>query len=214
MRARLLALFLGSVLLPLATARAVVLEPGATVTPNALGGGMGSELDSDDQDFAFGGAVGEATWSVSADTLVPIGIDPALDLRFSYQFFSAPESSPADPIMRIELADFSGVTIDVVFNNFCFGDVNPTLATRTADGRVVTLEFTGVNEIAPGFDTYCIYLRTDAEDFDLDGTITLSSAAGEATLPGPQPVPEPGQIALLLTGGFVLAAARRHWRTC
>jgi hypothetical protein len=209
----ILAFYVSALLLAAVTARAVPLPPGGTITPNGLGGGGGTQLGSDDGDFAFGGVVGDLNWTVTADTLIPDPVDPALALRFAYVIRNHAESASEDPILRVELADFSGVEIDLVFNPFCFGDVVPTSATRTLDGRVVTLEFTGVNEIIPDFSTRCIYLRTNGADFDSNGSITLHSLAGMTALPGPQPTPEPeaGALAslLALTGLRARAAANR-----
>lgn len=195
-------------------ARAVPLAPGETVTPNSRTGGGGTEIVSDDPLFTFGTVTGELEWRVTSDSIFPPGIDPSLSLRFSYQIYN--DSTPgSDSITSMELSDFSGVAVDVVYNPGCFGESDPTSATRSADGSTVTLVFAGGEAIGPGEQTRCIYVRTDGADIEEGGSIVLRSAlGGSIVLPSFQPVPEPEAAPLGALAGLALVAglrrARRH----
>ncbi len=184
-----------------------VLLPGATV--NNL-------PDFED----FGDVLASIATSFGTGTSIPSGpfnetvITNTGDNPFGNQFltFAFEFRVTAGDVVELSLPGFSGFSTAVKECTSCTTGTPALDATRSADGDVVSFDFTGIE--ANGNNTASLAIYTNASVF-ADPMITLTDISGSvAPLPGllPAQAPEPGSLGLLGTVMVALGAFRYRGR--
>jgi len=141
-------------------AQAIALPPGATdVVPNTLSGGGGTGIMAQELPFAVGGLAFAVSQRLRTESITPSA--PPRQYELGVDIANRPGSAGAITSLTISgLAN--ALDLDVSYNNFAFGNRNPSTASRSADGDRVTFTFSGSDELDPGDSTRDLRLRFDA----------------------------------------------------
>ncbi len=93
---------------------------------------------------------------------------------------------------------FAGFGTDVDFRTDGSGTIGPDQASRNAAGDEVLIDFFSTNLLFPGAESFFFFVKTDATDFDENGTgsLAFSSNLGGGTFDFDtfQPVMKPGTL--------------------
>jgi len=112
-----------------------------------------------------------------------------------------------DPISRLSITDFSGFSTAVAqgtpWNLFQPVD----LATRSANGRVVS--FAWLTGVQPAAEARYVYVYTDAKTYTKGSASVLNGGMANVSTFAPGAVPEPASIAVLGLGAAALIRRRR-----
>ena len=180
------------------------LNPGGAISANPSGAPVGGVvLDSVTNNYSSGIMSGTLiTRVVQGDTSNPYG-----GLDFEYQFNVNPGST--DTASQLTVTSFAGFMTDVSYNP-ASGGVAPTLFSRSSVGDTLRFSFF-TPDVAAGQTTDWIVVQTSASTFTAGvGAIIDGQATDVATL-APLPVPEPGTMALLISGlGAMAIVIRRN----
>ena len=144
-----------------APARAIDLPPGAqNVVPNALSGGAGTGITSQSLPFELDNGIELLVYqNLRTESGSPAA--PPRDYELDVDILN--RSSSSLPITSVTISGLANaINLDVSFNNFAAGSREPSTASRSADGDLVTLTFDGSDEIDPGTSTRDMRLRFDA----------------------------------------------------
>jgi hypothetical protein len=117
-------------------------------------------------------------------------------LDFYYRVFNDVSSSGSlDFVTR---NSFTGFGTDVEFRTDGLGTIGPDQASRNAAGDEVLFDFFSTNLLFPGAQSYSFFVKTDATDFDENGTgsLAFSSNLGGGTFDFDtfQPVMKPSAL--------------------
>lgn len=83
-------------------------------------------------------------------------------------------------VVAASVTDYAGLTTDVDYDRSSPGFHVPGQATRSGDGVLITYSF-ALDPINETEDSKIFYAETDAEDFAVLGSMTISVATGEST---------------------------------
>jgi hypothetical protein len=180
-----------------------VLLPGGTVTNLPDFEDFGDFLATLNTSFGTGNSIpsGPFTEAVLTNTEDnPFG-NQFLTFAFSFRVTRG-------DVVEISLPGFSGFSTAVKECTVCNSGTPALDATRSADGDIVSFDFTGI--LANGNNTASLAIYTDAPLF-ADPMITFTDiSGGVAPMAGllPAQAPEPGSLGLLGTAMLVLGALR------
>lgn len=143
-------------------------------------------------------------------------------LKAEVDTLNAVSHMPQEALHRITLTPFGTFTTDVGFDaanttSGISGDTQPATMDRGLVGAEVGFNFFPLippdNAVLPGHNTYDLIIKTNAPNYEI-GQFGLIDGGGN-TYSGLVPaVPEPGSLALLMTGGLpLLGLLRRRGRT-
>jgi len=129
-------------------------------------------------------------------------------LDFVYKFGN--DASSASKIERMTAYNFAGFTTNVGYVAGS-GDVTPTSADRTTDGKVVGFNFLAPGSVAAGENTDIMVIKTNATDWTA-GTYTFQDggATTVAAYAPALPTPEPSTLLSLGLGGVVVFGISRR----
>jgi len=209
----------------LPSAFAVVLSPGDTSVPlpgttSALRPELaGLVLVDTIRPWTIMTPQGNITGRVQ-DRVVRENVSGTLDF-YTRLFVDSVPDFPAPPfsgVIRTDRSSFAAFATDVDWRIDGLGNIPPTEASRTPDGSTVSFLFGGgrVNPThLPGGSNF-FFVKTNATEFNAQGSMLLSSVAGApppftTSFAAYQPIPEPSAVALLLAGlaGVGVFALRR-----
>jgi len=230
-RACSLALLLGLpvMLIFSAAASASLLAPGTTLPPDIFSACPGctllASLNSGPITVSNGQGITltfDVVSAVYADPSNPFG---AGDLDFLYQVTNV---SGNDFIGRVTAGVFSGFMTDVGFTAtgsalpgglFVNGTQAPQLVSRSTvvpnNGATIGFVYNGLapSTSAPGTTSTALEIQTNAKNFAAGNVNLIDDLVGSAAAFEPaSAVPEPGSLALVLTGvGFLPLLRKRVW---
>ncbi len=176
-------------------------------------------------EYTFTNPTGDPTWNTTTGVggdwttgLAPFGnhIGPGWDDTggfFSYNTYWPTDGADGDDLWARTTIDLTGYDPDSVFwnlgvdNGFKLYLNGSLIASDNREGYTSRWEYSGVfgNALLPGVNVLAVALEDHgvATAFDMN-------VIGD---PLPQPVPEPGSMLLLLSGGLgALASLRKRWR--
>ncbi len=117
-------------------------------------------------------------------------------LDFSYRISN--DVSSAGSLDFVTRNSFAGFGTDVDFRTDGSGTIGPDQASRNAAGDEVLFDFFSTNLLFPGAESFFFFVKTDATDFDENGTgsLAFSSNLGGGTFDFDtfQPVMKPGTL--------------------
>lgn len=143
-------------------ARAIDLPPGAlNVVPNSLSGGAGTILMRQELPFELDNGIELLVAQLlRTESATPVASTPR---QYELSIDISNRASSSGGITSLAISGLADATnLDVSFNNFAAGSAEPTTASRSVDGDVVTFTYTGSDEIDPGSSTRDLRLRFDA----------------------------------------------------
>lgn len=190
---------------------AAVLAPGGTVSSIPDFEDFGTLLAS--VDTAFGnGSSPSGPFHEEVDTNT--GFNP-----FGNQFlvFALAFRVTNGDVVQISLPGFSGLSTAVKECTSCTGGTPAFDATRSANGDVISFNFSGNGIVANGNETASLAIYTNASAYVDPPMISFTDInGGVAVAPGfaPAAVPEPGSFGLLGAAMLVLGALRATRRLC
>jgi len=212
-------------LLMVGQARANVVTPGSSTTPDIYGDVSGTVLATYTNTYSASPSLGgEYTEIVLKDSVTGL-------LDFVYQF---KETGGTDSVGRITADHYTGFATDIgiattlnllIANDpYGLGTAQPKLiggVDRDAGGNVVGFNFdkTGLpTDLTPGSTSMLLVIKTDASDFQfnhtgvIDGIPTIASpTVGPAPAGGGllAPLPSTAGLGLVLLGGLGFGRGRR-----
>jgi hypothetical protein len=117
-------------------------------------------------------------------------------LDFSYRIVN--NVSSGGSLDFVTRNSFAGFGADVDFRTDGLGTIGPDQASRNAAGDEVLIDFFSTNLLFPGAESFFVFVKTDATDFDENGTgsLAFSSNLGGGTFVFDtfQPVMKPGTL--------------------
>ena len=117
-------------------------------------------------------------------------------LDFSYRIVN--DVSSGGSLDFVTRNSFAGFGTDVDFRTDGSGTIGPDQASRNAAGDEVLIDFFSTNLLFPGAESFFFFVKTDATDFDENGTgsLAFSSNLGGGTFDFDtfQPVMKPGTL--------------------
>ncbi len=215
-RTTLLGMALFSVM-TMTQARATVLPPGSTVTPDAesnpLNDPTATVLAKKQGSYTTQGGGKSVDLGTYTSWVVR---EASGKLDFLYQFTANSQSSTS--IERLTMYNFTGYTTNVGYvassgSNCGPGSSNiaPTSASSNTAGSVISFNFSGSNAVEPGQCSDILIIRTNATSYT-SGLLSLQDGS-TATVAcyAPKVVPEPTALALSgVAGVCMLGYARRR----
>jgi hypothetical protein len=141
--------------------RAIDLPPGAQdVVPNSLSGGGGTAIMTHDLPYELDGGI-ELLVSQRLRTESSTPAAPPRAYELTVDILN--RSSSSGGITSLAISGLAAAAnLDVSFNNAAFGNREPSTASRSADGDLVTFTFADSDELDPGNSTRDLRLRFDA----------------------------------------------------
>ena len=197
-------------------ARAAVLLPGGSVTPDILAGPAGTLVASTTQPLPAVGSITAAVVLNAGGTLdfyyqITNSLSvPAHDLaRNSNDAFAVPVTFDTEVFYRLENG---GLPIFTAGN----AGATPLTADRGLDGLVVGFNFTAIGQptatkIQPGETTRILVIRTNATEFTLGNSFVINGViSGAQTFAPTAVVPEPASLVLLSSAFAAAGYMARH----
>jgi len=212
------------------TAGASLLAPGTTLPPDIFSACPNCTLLASLNSGPITVSNGQGI-SLTFDVVSAVYTDPsnpfgAGDLDFMYQVTNV---SGNDFIGRVTAGVFSGFMTDVGFTAigselpgglFVDGTQAPQLVSRSTvvpnNGATIGFVYNGLapSTFAPGTTTTALVIQTDAKNFTTGNVNIIDDVVGSTPAFEPaSAVPEPGSVALVLTGiGFLPLMRKRVWQ--
>jgi hypothetical protein len=200
-RLTIISMFLAASLAPAATITTpAILTPGSTVSSLPDFEDFGDFLGTLSTSFGTGQSSPSGTFLETVITNTADNPFGNQDLTFAFAF-----RVTAGDVVEISLSGFRGWFTAVKECTVCNGGTPALDATRSADGDVVSFDFTGIE--ANGNSTASLAIYTNAPSFT-DPMITYTDVSGSTALSnGLLPAaPEPGSLGLVLVGSLVASA--------
>lgn len=188
-----------------------VLAPGGTVSSIPDFEDFGTVLNSINTAFGNGSSPsGPFQEVVETDT----GFNPFGNQFLVFAFLFRVTNGD---VVQISLPGYSGLSTAVKECTTCTGGTPAFDVTRSADGDVISFNFSGNGIVANGNETASMAIYTNASAYVDPPMISFTDIGGRVALaPGfaPAAVPEPGSFGLLGMAVFVLAAWCATRRPC
>ena len=158
-------------------ALAIDLPPGGVVAlPGSLSSG-GEIIRDVHIAFEIRDAVGTTLFAGIVQDRVVRRVDGKL--IFAKRIRDTLVDTPGE-VVAASVTDYAGLTTDVDYDTSSVGFRVPDQATRTGDGVLITYSF-ALNPIHETEESKFFYAETDAEEFAVVGSMTISVATGEST---------------------------------
>lgn len=188
--------FLGSI----SGVRAADVAPGETVLISGTNAVVrpelsGSVIYDEELPFEIVGTSGSLLYrGILQNRVVRSDADETLDFYYRIRDTQGGLNGVLD---AMSTSGFAGWDMDVDFRLDSLGSVGPSIATRSGDGDIVDFFF-GVTPVFSSTESFFVFVKTDATDFDDGGLTTLGLRSGfAATLDTVVPVPEPSSLVML-----------------
>lgn len=198
-------------LVPALPASAVPLAPGASAAPSFATPPPGTLIDDGTLAFELTSVENQgiaATGTIDWEAILEAG---GL-LRFEFVVTNDAQSS--SDVGEFGASSYGGYAVDADVDGASAGTAEVVAIGRTSGaGDRVDFSFgtTQAGGLEPGASTKTLYVRTNAADFDILGTVRVRSGPATDTVDAaPQPVPEPGAALGGLAAWLGLLGWRRH----
>jgi hypothetical protein len=175
---------------------AVPLPLGGTVsTPGTTSAARpelaGAVVYSNSQAFTIVNSGGTV---IATGTLQDIVVRESVTKTLDFYHRMINDTTSRGAITGIRRTDYSPVKTDVDFRTDSLGTVGSYKAFRSATGNIVQFFYTGNNIIPPGFQSHSAFIRTNATQFVVKGTASITAAlptglAGATSLVVSEPDP-------------------------
>jgi hypothetical protein len=181
-------------------AQAIVLDPGASGSPDLLNLGAGSTLVADTgflsfSNSAFSGTIDESVYEDTANTF------GSGDLTWVIQVMNSTSSS--DAIGRVTAGNFATFMTDVGDNG---GANGPDLVDRDSPGHTIGFSWAGTGGLVAGATSDLLLIDTNASRFTTGTLAVIDSQTSDLSAYEPSAVPEPATWAMMLIGFAGLGA--------
>src|SRR5262249_35668927 len=111
----------------------------------------------------------------------------------------------------LTMSNFAGVAItDIGFDSASSGTQSPDHAERDPSGAVPKVFYSNLTGIAPGTSIQSLILRTDATQFNGNGTFSMQDGSA-TTVAGFQPVAVPVPAPLVASAGLLGLVGAAQW---
>ena len=175
-------------------AQAIVLNPGASGSPDLLSLGAGSTLVANTGSLSFSNSAFSGTideW-VYKDTANSFGSG---DLTWIIQVVNSASSS--DAIARVTAGNFATFMTDVGDNG---GANAPSLLDRDTPGHTIGFSWAATGGLLAGQTSDLLTIDTNASRFTTGTLAVINSQTSDLTAFEPSAVPEPATWAMMLLG--------------
>jgi hypothetical protein len=182
-------------------AHALVLDPGASGSPDLLSLGLGSTLVADTGSLSFSNSAFSGTideW-VYQDTANPFGSG---DLTWIIQVDNSASSS--DAIARVTAGNFATFMTDVGDDG---GANAPSLVDRDTPGHTIGFSWASTGGLLASETSDLLFVDTNATRFTAGTLAVIDSRTSDLDGYEPSAVPEPATWAMMLIGFAGLGVA-------